>query len=264
MIYLAPIKNKSSKPQNPLKNHQKKAFYLLILSILLNTSYSYCQSNDQSSLYDYFDNAVGKDNLNINNGVLHSEPFRPIANKHRYYIDEFTVGDISFEEEIYSNSYLKYDILEDQVIFKQKGQTDNLAMNIVKDKVDFFYINNKKFTNLKSESIEFPNIVKGIYEENYVGSDVSLYTKHYKEKIKVFQTDGVYYNYIEKVNYILKYNGFFYKVDSPKELKKIFPSFKKEINDYYKTNKKLVRSDKSQFMENLTKQINSFFKKSSN
>lgn len=262
---MAPIKNKSSKPQNPLKNHQKKAFYLLILSTLLTTSYSYCQSNDQSSLYDYFDNAVGKDNLNINNGVLHSEPLRPIANKHRYYLDEFTIGDISFEKEIYSNSYLKYDILKDEVIFKHKEQTDNLAMNIVKDKVDFFYINNKKFVNLRSESIEFPNIVKGIYEEKYVGNDVSLFIKYHKDKIEVFQTDGVYYNFIEKTNYLLKYNGFFYKADSQKDVKRIFPSIKKEINNYYNANRKLARLDKTQYMENLTKQINNFFlKKSSN
>lgn len=264
LIHLRSTKNKSFKPVNPLKNSQKKAIYLLIFSMLLNVSYLYCQSNDKASLYDYFDNAVGKDNLSINNGVLHSEPFRPIPNAHRYYLNEFTVGDISFDGEIYSKSNLKYDILDDQVVFKQKDQTDNLAINLVKDKIDYFFIKDKKFTYLKSETIKFPSIVNGIYEESYIGTNVSLYIKHKKEKIKVFQSDIVHYNFIYKTEYIFKYNNFFYKVDSKKDIKKLFPAFKKEINDYYQAEKKLEQSDKNQFMQNLTKQINSFFKKSSN
>ncbi len=247
-----------------MKNPQKKALYLLIFSMLLNVSYLYCQSNDKPSLYDYFDNAVGKDNLSINNGVLHSEPFRPIPNKNRYYLNEFTIGDIGFDGEIYSNVNLKYDILEDQVVFKQKEQTDNLAINLVKDKIDFFFINGKKFLYLKSETIKYPNIVNGIYEENYIGPEVSLYIKHKKTKIKVLQSDIVHYNFIYKNDYIIKYNNFFYKVDSKKDVKAVFPAFKKEINNYYQNEKELERTDKNQFMENLTKQINSFFKKSSN
>ncbi|MBS7252903.1 hypothetical protein [Flavobacterium branchiicola] len=246
-----------------MKNYQKKALYLLIFSTISNVSYLYSQTSDKSSIYEFFDNNVGRDNLNINNGVLHSEPFRPIAEKHRYYINEFNAGSLGFEDEIYDNVLLKYDIHQDQLIFKQKDQTDNLAINLIKDKVNFFSIKNKKFVNLKSEALKFPSIINGIYEENYVGDLVSLYIKHHKEKIKVFQSDGVYYNYIYKTDYIIKYNNYFYKVDSQKEVKKIFPSVKKEINNYYKVDKKLEHSDKTQFMENLTKQINSFLKKSS-
>ncbi|WP_264552500.1 hypothetical protein [Flavobacterium sp. N2038] len=246
-----------------MKNYQKKALYLLIFSTISNVSYLYSQSSDKSSIYEFFDNNVGRDNLNINNGVLHSEPFRPIADKHRYYINEFNSGSLGFEDEIYDNVLLKYDIHQDQLIFKQNDQTDNLAINLIKDKVNFFSIKNKKFVNLKSETLKFPGIVNGIYEESYVGDLVSLYIKHHKEKIKVFQSDGVYYNFIYKNDYIIKYNNYFYKVESEKEVKKIFPSVKKEINNYYKIDKKLERSDKTQFMENLTKQINSFLKKSS-
>ncbi|MCD0468247.1 hypothetical protein [Flavobacterium sp. JAS] len=247
-----------------MKNYQKKTTYLLIFSTFLNISYLHSQTNEKSSLYNYFDNAVGKDNLNINNGVVHSEPFRPMPNKNRYYIDEFNIGNLSFEGEIYTSVNLKYDIYDDQIIYKQNGESENLPITLIKDKVDFFTFKNKKFVNLKSESIKFPNLIMGIYEESYVGNDVSLYIKHRKEKIKIFQSDGVYYNFIYNIDFILKYNSFFYKVQSEKDVKKIFPSIKKEINDYYSTNKKLERSDKNLFMENLTKQINGLLKKSSN
>lgn len=248
----------------PLKNYQKKHIYLLIFSIFLNISYIHCQSAEKLSLYDYFDNAVGKDNLNINNGIVHSEPFRPIPNKNRYYIDEFNIGDLSFEGEIYSNVNLKYDIYDDQLIYKQNGVTENLPITLIKDKIDFFTIKNKKFVNLKAETLKFPSLINGIYEESFTASEVSLYTKHRKEKIKVFQTNGVYYNFIYYTDFFIKYSNFFYKVESEKDLKKIFPMYKKEINNYYKTDKKLERSDKKQFMENLTKQINGLVKKSSN
>lgn len=246
-----------------MKNYQKKTIYLLIFSFF-QISHVYCQSVEKQSLYDFFDISVGKDNLNINNGVVHSEPFRPMPNKNRYYIDEFNIGDLSFEGEIYTNVYLKYDIYEDQVVYKQNGETENLPITLIKDKVDFFVIKNKKFVNLKVESAKFPNLIKGIYEEGFSGSEVSFYVKHRKEKIKVFQSDGVYYNFIYSTDFFIKYNNFFYKVESGKDVKKIFPSIKKEINNYYSTDKKLEQSDKKQFMENLTKQINGLLRKSSN
>ncbi len=247
-----------------MKNSQKKTIYLLIFSILLNISYIYCQSIEKPSLYDFFDNSIGKDNLNINNGVVHSEPFRPIPNKNRYYIDEFNIGDLSFEGEIYTNVNLKYDIYDDQVIYKKNGETDNLPITVIKDKVDFFIFKNKKFVNLKSEFIKFPNLIKGFYEENYIGNEVSLYTKHHKGKIKVFELDGVYHNFIYNSYFFIKYKGIFYKIVSEKDVKNVFRIYKKEISNYYKTNKKLEQSDKKQFMENLTKQINGLLRKSSN
>jgi hypothetical protein len=247
-----------------LKNYQKKAIYLLIFGTFLNISYLHSQSVEKSSLYDYFDEAVGKDNLNINNGIVHSEPFRPLAGKNRYYTEKFNLGDISYEGQIYSNVNLKYDILLDQVIYKQNGSSENLPINLITQKVDYFFIKNKKFVNLKEESIKFPSLIKGIYEETYVGDNISLYTKHFKEKVKSLQADVVYYNYIYKINYFIKYKNYFYKVESEKDFKKIFPDYKKEINGIYKTDKKLEDSNKNQFMENLTKQINGLLKKSSN
>ncbi|KRD60069.1 hypothetical protein ASE40_13420 [Flavobacterium sp. Root935] len=236
----------------------------MIFGTFLNISYLHSQSVEKSSLYDYFDEAVGKDNLNINNGIVHSEPFRPLAGKNRYYTEEFNLGDISYEGQIYSNVNLKYDILLDQVIYKQNGSSENLPINLITQKVDYFFIKNKKFVNLKEESVKFPSLIKGIYEETYVGDNVSLYTKHFKEKVKSLQSDVVYYNYIYKINYFIKYKNYFYKVESEKDFKKIFPDYKKEINGIYKTDKKLEDSNKNQFMENLTKQINGLLKKSSN
>jgi len=247
-----------------LKNYKKKIIYLSIFASLLNISYAHSQTTEKSSLYDYFDEAVGKDNLNINNGIIHSESFRPLEGKNRYYIDEFNLGDISFEGQIYSNVNLKYDILVDQVIYKQNGSSENVPINLITDKVDYFFIKNKKFVNLKEESVKFPSIIKGIYEETYIGDNVSLYIKHTKEKVKSFQADIIYYNFIYKIGYILKYNNYFYKVETEKDFKKIFPNFKKEINNIYSTDKNLERSNKPQFMENLTKQINGLLKKSSN
>ncbi|MBL0735826.1 hypothetical protein JI750_02935 [Flavobacterium sp. GN10] len=247
-----------------MKNYKKKAIYLSLFASLLNISYLHSQSAEKSSLYDYFDQTVGKDNLNINNGIVHSEPFRPIAGKNRYYAEEFNIGDISFEGQIYSNVNLKYDILTDQVVYKQTGSSENLPINLISEKVDYFFIKNKKFVNIKPDSNKAIAITKGFYEESYAGDNVSLYIKHYKEKVKVFQSDGVYYNFIYKINYFLKYNSHFYKVESEKDFKKIFPDYKKDISNFYNTDKKLERSDKMKFMENLAKQINGLLKKSSN
>lgn len=235
------------------------ANYLVsFLTILLLHPIAHSQTNVKTNLYDWFDNAIGKENLNINNGPLHSNPYRTITNKNRYYSDEFTIGNISFENQIYFDVKLKYDILEDQVVFKLNQQTDNLAINLIRDKVDYFYIRNKKFINLSSKSDNLPDFIKGYYEENFVGNAMELYIKHHKDRKEIYYFDGFYSDYIENNEFILKYKNTFIKIDSEKEIKQLFPEYKKAISTFYSINRAIEKSDKKQFMENLIKQMDSF------
>lgn len=239
---------------------KSKAKYIVLLTFTIITSFKiYSQSNAVISLYTKFDSIVGKENLGINNGTLHSNPYRIASKNQRYYSkDEFSIGQISYDNQIYLNVNLKYDLLEDQLVFKHKDQTDNLAINLNRSKIIFFNIKNKKFINLDIVTSIKPDFIKGFYEENFIGNEISLYIKHFKERKEINQSDGIYSDYINHNIFVIKHQKTFYLIETKKDLKKLLPEYSKIINDYYNINSKLENIDKLQFMENLVRYINNY------
>lgn len=239
---------------------RKSKIKLVVLLTIITTSFTtYSQTNSEISLYTKFDSIVGKENLGINNGTLHSNLYRIISQNQRYYIkDEFSIGQLSYDNQIYLNINLKYDLLDDQLVFKHKGQTDNLSINLNRNKINFFIIKNKKFINMDLDSSLKPDFIKGLYEENFIGNEISLYIKHYKERKEINQSDGIYSDYLSHNIFVIKIKKTFYRIETKRDLKKILPEYSKIINDYYNMNSKLESIDKLQFMEGLVRYINNY------
>jgi len=238
----------------------KSKFKLVILLFIISaTSSSYSQNNPEISLYTKFDSIVGRENLGLNNGTIHSNLYRVVSKNHRYFIkDEFSIGQLSYDNQIYLNVNLKYDLLEDQLVFKHKNQSDNLSINLNRAKVNFFIIKNKKFININLDTSLESKTLNGFFEENYIGNEISLYIKHFKERKEINQSDGVYSDYIDRTFFLLKYKKKYYSVETKKDFKKILPKYTQIINDYYNMNSKLENIDKLQFMEGLVRYINNF------
>lgn len=233
----------------------------VILALVITTTFlkSYSQSNTDISLYTKFDSIIGKENLGINNGTLHSNLFRTVSQNQRYYIkDEFSIGQLNYDNQIYLNINLKYDLLEDQLVFKHKGQTDNLSINLNSSKVTFFILKNKKFINIDTYTSTKAEFLKGFYEENFIGNEISFYIKHFKERKEINQSDGVFSDYISHNLFVIKYKKVFYQIETKKDIKKVLPEYSKIINDYYNMNSKLETIDKLQFMEGLVRYINNY------
>ncbi|OOG70427.1 hypothetical protein, partial [Flavobacterium sp. A45] len=237
---------------------KSKIKLIVLLTIITSTtSKTHSQTNSEISLYTKFDSIVGKENLGINNGTLHSNLFRIISKNQRYYIkDEFSIGQLIYDNQIYLNINLKYDLLDDQLVFKHKGQTDNLSINLNRNKINFFIIKNKKFINMDLDLSLKPDFIKGLYEENFIGNEISLYIKHYKERKEINQSDGIYSDYLNHNIFVIKNKKTFYRIETKRDLKKILPEYSKIINDYYNINSKLESIDKLQFMEGLVRYIN--------
>lgn len=244
----------------------KSKFKLVILLIIISaTSSSYSQNNPEISLYTKFDSIVGRENLGLNNGTIHSNLYRVVSKNQRYFIkDEFSIGQLSYDNQIYLNVNLKYDLLEDQLVFKHKNQSDNLSINLNRAKVNFFIIKNKKFININLDTSLESKTLNGFFEENYIGNEISLYIKHFKERKEINQSDGVYSDYIDRTFFLLKYKKKYYSVETKKDFKKILPNYTQIINDYYNMNSKLENIDKLQFMEGLVRYINNFSQKKYN
>jgi hypothetical protein len=74
--------------------------------------------------------------------------------------------------------------------------------------------------------------------------------------IEIINNNHVFKEFKEKNEFLLKYRNSFYKIESKRDLIKIFPNYEIKISDYYSKNKNLEKSDETKFMENLMRYIN--------
>jgi hypothetical protein len=247
-----------------LKNYQNKLSLLLLLALTLNTSL-YSQTSKETSINEFFDKTVGKENLAIYNGSRHVNYYRTLDNSHSYYFSpKFSTGELTYEGQIYYNVDLKYDVNNDVLVLKPIGDYDYMGINVIKEKTASFNINNKRFININYNNPTCPGYMNGYYQEITFSKNNILYIKHHKNRSKVIDThiisEGVNQNtsdvFKEKNEFVLKYKDTYYKIGSKTDIIKIFPEHKSKIKNYYNHNIQLEESDNKIFIENLIKEIN--------
>ncbi len=233
------------------KKYLLNSTLLLVFCFASETVFS---QNNQNQLYDKYDEIIGEENLNINVGPVHLNYDKTFKNQHRYFnSDQFYVGAITYNNQKYNKLNLKYDIYEDQLILKISNQNYNLAINLIKDNVSDFTIDNQNFKNLKVSS---KTISDGFYQGLFVSSRLASYVKHFKKKKDIIQNTEVVRQYDYGQEFVIFYKEQYYKLNSKKDLTSIFPAFEDKINNFYLMNKTLEKENKKLFIENIMKYIN--------
>lgn len=232
-------------------------FSIAFLAIILIKYNGHCQSTSETLLYNWYDNSIGKENLAINNGSIHVNPYKTIGENSMYYItDKYSKGVVNYEGQIYNDVDLKYDILKDQLILKPYGESNYIGVNLILEKINFFYLNDKKFINLSYNTANLPEFINGYYEISAATDTNILYIKHHKNMREKINNNHVFKEFKEKYEFLINYKNSFYKIENKKDIIKIFPKDKIKISDYYSKNKNLEKSDEIKFMENLMRYIN--------
>lgn len=234
----------------------KKLLFLIISVIVTSNTIVFAQENDEVLLNKWVDNAVGEKSLEVYNGLLHYNLYRTSNDSiHRYFQkNQFEKGTIKYNDQVYYDINIKYDIYEDQLVVKQDNEIDFKSLNVIKNNVTYFTVNNKKIVNI--EKLENKkDFMKGFYEENLVNSKFSFYIKHHKG-IREIQKDGfILYSYSLDNSYAILMNQQYYEVNNKNQLIKLFPGLKKKINDYFQFHNNLRKGNEPLFMENLMRII---------
>lgn len=221
----------------------KKCYSLIFTTILLLSSSLY----SQDKIEDFFDNAVGKDNLPLSNGKLFSNDYKT-TEINQFFFPIYSIENITYKNQTYSNVTLKYDLYRDIVIYRPYGKSENFGIELIPEDVNSFTINNNKF-------IKLSGIYKGYYEEKIIGNKINLYIKHKKE-IRDFVKDKlVYYNFILKNEYVIEYENNLYTIKTKKDLIEIFKENKNEITAFFKKNSNLFNENKTLFFEKIIQQL---------
>lgn len=228
--------------------------------IFLVTYTSQSQNDTPTSLHDWYDSKVGKENLDINNGKILLNYDIILKNNDRFYFQNYTLGSVVYDNQLYNNVLLNYDINNDDLIIKPNGENDKMPIVLNKSKVNSFYVNGKNYINLGYNKISNNEVEPGFYEEVFLNNNVNFYIRHIKDKRQIINENLVFDDFTEITSYIILYKNQYYKITNKKSLTTIFPELKKNINEFYSNNSSFEKSNKAKFLEDLFKYLNTIIK----
>lgn len=239
-----------------MKNSQKKLIFHIIFGLLLSIHSLHSQTAKEIDIYNWFDKTIGKENLDLNNGVLYTNPYRTINNNNLYFLDDkFEKGNLSYNGQIYYNYNLKYDIYRDILILNPSETSELIGISLNTEKVDSFTILNRNFVKVRKEQYNLPEFLTGYYEFFSFNENFIFYIKHSKTGQKKIKDDSSYYYFTDNNHFYLAYKKNLYAINRKSDLTNLFPEQKKQINEFYLMNREIKKSDLNQFMRNLMKYI---------
>lgn len=238
-----------------MKNYQKKSAFLILFGLFLNIYVIHSQTNNDVNVYNWFDKTVGKDNLDLNNGVPHTNPYKAIGDSHLYLINKYEIGKINFDGQKYYDVKLKYDVYRDILVLNPYGESENIGINLNQSKISSFSILDKNFVKIEKKNETVPEFVPGYYEESNIAADFTFYIKHHKDIQKTVLESGIFYSFKENNSFFIDFKNTIYPIKGKNDIIKLFPEQKKQINGFYLLNRELKKSDQDQFMKNLMKYI---------
>ena len=225
----------------------KIVLFVFLLFVCSQRSWGQSLNYDKEYL-NWFDQIIGIENTGISNGVVYEEEYPSINDKHKFFLSSnYLKANLNYENEQYFGIEIKYDVFEDEILVKF-----NTYIQLSKDQISSFSINEHQFTNINDE-IATKNNLEGFYEILLNTSLFNLYIKHKKKKLDRVGNKYNYYEFLSENKYYLYYENSYHTINSRKDLIKIFPEFQNEINKY--SNKQFRNSEKSNSLLLLMKDI---------
>lgn len=218
--------------------------------------FSKINAQEKKELLITYDSIIGKENLLITNGLFHANNYRINNHRNIYFYDEnFTIGSINYLGENYFNLKLKYDSFNDDLVYRPTGNSEKSGIILIKNNIESFEIHGSRFVNLNNFRSEKNKLIEGFYEEKIKRNLFTFYVKHYKSTKEIFVNKSVLHEFYDEKYFIIHKGDDFYKISSKNSIIKLFPDQKKYINQFFKDNDDLKKSNKVLFFTNLFQNI---------
>ena len=211
----------------------------------------YAQTDvDEFEPYEWFDKIVGSGNSGLYNGILFINEFNVINDKHQFLeSSDFLVGSITYDNQIYYNQRLKYDLFRDEILTNPIGTSKNLVIQLRKSKTEGFFLNGHKFIRVDKGPSEQVQEVLGFCEILAEKNTVFLLKKHTKRKEDKKNNEFVYIEFYTKNSYYLFFGQKYQRANTQRDWITIFPDSKKDIKSFFKAYNGLRKSDTDAFMK---------------
>ncbi|MBS1609604.1 MAG: hypothetical protein JSS70_12760 [Bacteroidetes bacterium] len=202
-----------------------------------------------------FHNSILGENIHLYNGYENTG-YNHLAIGHPYFLaDELQNGTVFYDDTYYRNIPLLYDLVQDDVVILQYAVNKSTAsddykkvmrQDLIKSKVGWFTMPGHEFVRLTEDSnaIGMPG---GFYERMYNGK-VKLLAKRSKKYVEEVKGQELERRYEQTNEYYIQQNGKYAIVHSAKFLPGILNDKKKELNNFYRNNRKKYKKNKEQLI----------------
>lgn len=169
-------------------------------------------------------------------GPQYVEYYLLITIGHPFFLNtNFNTGSVRFDNILYENVRLKYDILENKIVVKDGSGV--FAVTPDYDKIDLFTIENHLFTRLEKGNTQTVLPKSGFYEVLYTGNNLVLYKKETKILMEDLNDRGGPRRYIvPSINYYLKKGNAFFLFNRQKHVLDILKDRKNELRQFIRKN----------------------------
>ena len=229
---------------------------MFFIGLTLITNSIHSQTKTEISIYNWYDNLVGKENLDFNTGKIYTNPYKTNDGSILFFENEsFTTGNLTYKGNKYYQIPLKYDVFRDILVLNPSTESESTAISLNQDKIESFSIYGKNFIKINKGQYSNINLRTGYYENLSFTENFIFYIEHSKKIEKRAKEEVVSYAFKSANQFYLALDGKAYLVNSKREIIKLFPSIKNQINDFYTSNNSIRKSDLDQFMRNLFQSI---------
>jgi hypothetical protein len=229
----------------------------ILVTFLFLFNFIFSQTDkSEKEYYVSFDSFNTYYNVVVFIGLEHEDAYLEFkkGNHKFYHAENFLLGNIFFDGQPYYDFNIKYDLLNDFLLLEYTNQKFNY-LRLNEELVDEFLLDGDKFIRL-SENQQLNGFYKnGFFKEAYKGNNFTLYIKYIKNKTARFRNKNVYYVFDGHEIYIIYYNKFYYRINKVKDIIEVFPSKKKQIQDFYKNYKNLFKKNREEFLDRLFKNL---------
>ena len=227
-----------------------KSVPLRILAIcLVVTNFVGSQNMTNNEIYKWFDEKIGSGNTGLYNGSESTVRYRTINGNHKYLeTSNFIKGSINYDGQPYFDIEMRYDIYNDALIVKLPSLSAFLVLELIKEKVATFSLNGKTFVNTSSYVNENSKYKNDFFQLVYQKGGLKLFQKHEKERFDRRNQDRAYSEFKYRSSFFIAYQGRLTAVKSKRDVLKLLPEKKKEINAFYGRNRVSLNSNYDTFL----------------
>jgi len=236
----------------------------LLCVCLIISFFGYSQTSEEP-YYNWFDSLVSVQNAGLYSGVEYIDTDRATAEAHKFFqTPKFVKGDVVFQNQTYYNVDLKYNVFDDRLVVKLSNQSSETTLAPIKAYTSGFQIGSHQFV-LVNDAKAVASRINGYYELLQENNNFRLLKKYNKNRTTKFDTGRSFFEFKDSgADYLLHYNDGYHRVNTKRELGKLFPQFKKEINSVRENKNKSDEAANDTYLRNVLLRIQGLMSNSNN
>ena len=212
----------------------------------LDTTFLTSAKVNQVKLYTEFMNGQTR----LNNGSEYRD-YLSHNEEHPYFgADDWAYGTIIYDEEVYENVPMFYDLSRDKVI--SEHSLNGAKLELISEKISLFTLGPHTFVRLAAD--EAKTITSGFHERLYDGK-TKVYVRREKSLQQKVESNNIIFNFDEKNRVYIQKDGVYYPVRTKNSVLEVFNDKKQEIRAFMKKDGRITKHNR----ENAIAKVAAFY-----